>query len=65
LGEDVRADQVANDLMHAGVSVSTAEPFATTAQVPHAIRLALGSVDLHTLHRGLEQVRQAIAGRSY
>ena len=31
------------------VAVTTAEPFATTSQVPHAIRLALGSVDMAVL----------------
>ena len=49
LPEEVRADQIATALMRDRVSVSTAEPFATSAQVPHAIRLALGSVELSTL----------------
>ena len=44
LAEDARADQVALELMREHMSVSTAEPFCTSAHVPHAIRLALGSV---------------------
>ena len=42
------------------ISVSTAEPFATTAQVPHALRLALGSVELGALRDALEKVRRVI-----
>jgi DNA-binding transcriptional MocR family regulator len=60
LAEEVRADQVATALMRDGISVSTAEPFATSAQVPHAIRLALGSVGLDTLRDALAQVRRTI-----
>lgn len=60
LPEEVRADQVAATLMRDRVSVSTAEPFATSVQVPHAIRLALGSVELSTLRSALERVTRAI-----
>ncbi|WP_353091444.1 PLP-dependent aminotransferase family protein [Methylibium sp.] len=56
LAEEVRADQVAAALMRERISVSTAEPFATSAQVPHAIRLALGSVGFDTLREALEKV---------
>ncbi|OWQ93833.1 GntR family transcriptional regulator [Roseateles aquatilis] len=65
LGEDVRADQVAMALSRERVSVSTAEPFATTRPVPHAIRLALGSVDLAALREGLVKVREVIEARTY
>ncbi|MBB2483813.1 PLP-dependent aminotransferase family protein [Mitsuaria sp. WAJ17] len=65
LGEDVRADQVAMDLLRLGVSVSTAEPYATGPAVPHAIRLALGSVALPQLRRALGLVREVIDARSY
>lgn len=34
LAQDARADQVAMTLQRAGISVSTAEPFAVSAQVP-------------------------------
>jgi DNA-binding transcriptional MocR family regulator len=51
--EDLRADQVAMALQTAGISVSTAEPFATGVQVPQALRLALGSVPLEKLRHAL------------
>jgi DNA-binding transcriptional MocR family regulator len=60
LPEEVRADRLATALMRDRISVSTAEPFATSTQVPHAIRLALGSVELDTLRGVLEKVRGAI-----
>jgi DNA-binding transcriptional MocR family regulator len=60
LEEGVRADRVAIALEREGVSVSTADPFATTAQVPHALRLALGSVELDALRAGLQTVRRVV-----
>lgn len=65
LAEEVRADLVAMALMRDRISVSTAEPFATSAQVPHAIRLALGSVDLGTLRDALEKVKRVIDDQAY
>lgn len=65
LPEGVRADQVAMALMHLGIAVSTAEPFATTTHVPHAIRLALGSVAMGQLQETLEKVRDLIEVHSY
>jgi DNA-binding transcriptional MocR family regulator len=65
LAEEVRADQVAAALMRERISVSTAEPFSTSAQVPHAIRLALGSVDYDTLREALEKVAEVIAARTF
>ncbi|EXF93554.1 GntR family transcriptional regulator [Pseudomonas fluorescens HK44] len=65
LGEEVRADQVAMALMRQQVSVSTAEPFATSANVPHAIRLALGSVPLEALEEALETVRRVVELHSF
>lgn len=65
LTEEVRADRVATALMRKRISVSTAEPFATSAQVPHAIRLALGSVDLESLREVLTTVRQVIEEQAY
>lgn len=65
LPEEVRADQVVMALMQANISVSTAEPFATTEHVPHAIRLALGSVALDTLQTALEKIRQVIDDYAY
>lgn len=60
LGEDVRADVVAMALLNEGVSVSTAEPFSTAASVPHALRLALGSLPLTVLPQALAKVRAAL-----
>ena len=64
LPEEVRADKVAMALTSDRISVSTAEPFATTAQVPHALRLALGSVELDTLRDALEKVKRVINDQS-
>ena len=47
------------------VAVSTAEPFATSAHVPHALRLALGSTDVHTLRETLCRVRQVVEEDAY
>lgn len=60
LAEDARADQVAMTLQRAGISVSTAEPFAVSAQVPHALRLALGSVPMAALREALVEVRKVV-----
>jgi DNA-binding transcriptional MocR family regulator len=65
LAQEVRADEIAMALMRERVSVSTAVPFSTSAHVPHAIRLAIGSVDLATLTRSLEIVARVIAERTY
>jgi len=47
------------------ISVSTAEPFATSVHVPQAIRLALGSTDLHSLRATLNKVRQVVEADAY
>ncbi|POA37703.1 PLP-dependent aminotransferase family protein [Pseudomonas sp. GW456-12-1-14-TSB6] len=60
LPEDVRADHIVVELMHEQVSVTTAEPFTVSAHVPHAIRLALGSVDMLALRQALLKVRQVV-----
>jgi DNA-binding transcriptional MocR family regulator len=60
LPEGARADRIAMALMNAGISVSTAEPFATGARVPHALRLALGSVQPDKLQCALVRVRQEL-----
>ncbi|NBF10821.1 PLP-dependent aminotransferase family protein [Pseudomonas sp. Fl4BN1] len=65
LPEEVRADQVAMALLRENVAVSTAEPFVSAAPVPHAIRLALGSVDMDGLREALIKVRQVIAHYAY
>lgn len=60
LPEDARAEQIVKELMREQVSVSTAEPFATSAHVPHAIRLALGSADMGALRLALQKVKWVI-----
>ncbi|MBB5459686.1 DNA-binding transcriptional MocR family regulator [Paraburkholderia sp. Cpub6] len=65
LTQEVRADAIAMTLMRERISVSTALPFATSTHVPHAIRLAIGSVDLATLRRSLETVARVINEQTY
>ncbi|SCK32590.1 transcriptional regulator, GntR family [Variovorax sp. HW608] len=64
LAPEVRADAIAMALSRERISVSTAEPFSTSAQVPHALRLALGSVDLTRLERSLETVARVVADQT-
>jgi DNA-binding transcriptional MocR family regulator len=65
LAQEVRADAIAMALLRERVAVSTALPFSTSAHVPHAIRLAIGSVDLPTLRGSLETVARVIADQTY
>jgi DNA-binding transcriptional MocR family regulator len=62
---EARADQVAAALMRETISVSTAEPFATSKTPPHAIRLALGSVDMDVLAESLATVKRVIDAYTY
>lgn len=64
LAQEIRADAIAMALSQARVSVSTAHPYSTTPNVPHAIRLALGSVSLATLEQALNTVARVIADYS-
>ena len=63
LDEEIRADKVAMALQNEGIAVSTAEPFATTAHVPHALRVALGSVQLDALRGALDTVVRVISSQ--
>ena len=65
LPQDARADRIAAALARQRISVSTAEPFATSTPAPQAIRLALGSTDLPGLRATLATVRQAIEADAY
>ncbi|WP_028300615.1 PLP-dependent aminotransferase family protein [Oceanospirillum beijerinckii] len=65
LPEEVRSDQIVMALMMQNVSVSSAEPFAITEHIPHAIRLALGSIERDKLQDTLELVRQTIDTYAY
>ncbi|QNE16898.1 PLP-dependent aminotransferase family protein [Kribbella qitaiheensis] len=60
LAPDARPDRIAATLADQGIAVSTAEPFATTPTVPHALRLALGSVTLPDLRDALQAVRHEV-----
>jgi len=65
LPPEVRAERVAAALLEAGISVSIAPPFATTKQVPQAMRLALGSVPLDRLNESLVTVKHVVDGETY
>lgn len=64
LAQEVRADAIAMALMRERISVSTAHPFAVSPHVPHAIRLALGSVGMEELRRSLEAVARVVADQT-
>jgi DNA-binding transcriptional MocR family regulator len=61
LSQGARADRVAAALARHRISVSTAEPFATTTHTPQAIRLALGSADLKNLPATLHTVAHVVS----
>jgi DNA-binding transcriptional MocR family regulator len=65
LPEGARADRIAGALARQRISVSTAEPFATSAHIPQAIRLALGSADLNGLRQALSRVREVVDADPY
>tara|TARA_R110000850_G_C9990367_1_gene466954 strand:- start:5066 stop:6403 length:1338 start_codon:yes stop_codon:yes gene_type:complete len=63
--EEARADRVVRELLDNQILVSTAEPFATAIHIPHAIRIALGSVDLDVLRSALSKVKQVVGYHTY
>ncbi|HBX8183777.1 TPA: PLP-dependent aminotransferase family protein [Klebsiella pneumoniae] len=65
LGEESRADRLANALMERRISVSTAEPFCVSATIPQALRIALGSVPFDSLLPALLSVRDAVEYEQY
>ncbi|MDH1771524.1 PLP-dependent aminotransferase family protein [Klebsiella pneumoniae] len=65
LGEESRADRLANALMERRISVSTAEPFCVSATIPQALRIALGSVPFDSLRPALLSVREAVEYEQY
>ncbi|GKL68582.1 PLP-dependent aminotransferase family protein [Klebsiella variicola] len=65
LGEESRADRLANALMERRISVSTAEPFCVSATIPQALRIALGSVPFDSLRQALLSVRGAVEYEQY
>jgi len=65
LPDEARADRAAASLARERISVATAEPFATSARAPQALRLALGSADLPVLRAALVKVRQVVEADAY
>ena len=65
LAQDARADRIAAFLARKRISVATAEPYATSAPVPQALRLALGSADLDSLRQALGEVREVVEADPY
>ncbi|WP_281082836.1 PLP-dependent aminotransferase family protein [Klebsiella quasivariicola] len=65
LGEESRADRLANALMERRISVSPAEPFCVSATIPQALRIALGSVPFDSLRPALLSVRDAVEYEQY
>lgn len=65
LGEESRADRLANALMERRISVSTAEPFCVSATIPQALRIALGSVPFDSLRPALLSLRDAVEYEQY
>lgn len=65
LGEESRADRLANALMERRISVSTADPFCVSATIPQALRIALGSVPFDSLRPALLSVRDAVEYEQY
>lgn len=57
----LRADNVVRQLQRQEVLVTSASPFATTAHVPQALRIALGSISLTALEQALHKVRDAVS----
>lgn len=60
LAGGVRAEPIVTRLRDEGISISAAEPFATTAAVPQALRLAFGGVPMGELSKVLTTVRDAV-----
>lgn len=65
LGEDARAEQIVAALLRENIAVSNAEPYASSRHVPHALRLALGSVEPAVLRAALHTTARVIRHYSY
>jgi len=55
-----RVEPIVAALIERGISVSGAEPFATTPAIPQALRLAFGDLPKANLQRVLETVRSTV-----
>lgn len=56
----LRAEPIVTRLRDEGISVSAADPFATTTAVPQALRLAFGGMSTEELSKVLATVRNAV-----
>ena len=65
LPPDARADRITANLLDGGISVSTAQPFATTSHTPQALRIALGSVKMSQLSDALIVIRDQVEADAY
>lgn len=65
LPAEVRSDEVVAELLRDHIAVSTAEPFATTAHTPQALRLALASADIDDLDYAVRRVAEVIDDHSH
>ncbi|WP_027854056.1 PLP-dependent aminotransferase family protein [Marinobacterium litorale] len=65
LPPDARADRITANLLDGGISVSTAQPFATTSHTPQALRIALGSVKMSQLSDALIVIRDQVEADVY
>ncbi|CAH6816813.1 GntR family transcriptional regulator [Vibrio chagasii] len=64
LNKGVRSDHVTTSLIKHNISVSTADPFCVVKVVPHALRIALGSVSPAALRTALQTVKNCIIDNS-
>jgi len=60
LEKGARAEPIVADLKEHGISVSGADPFATTVAVPQALRLAFGGISIAELATILDTVRENV-----
>lgn len=65
LAEEVRAEQIVSALLKQKIAVSSAQPFACGDHVPHALRLALGSVEPEALEGALQVVSKVIRDHTF
>ncbi|WP_221796721.1 PLP-dependent aminotransferase family protein [Oceanobacter mangrovi] len=60
LGNEIRADAILAALLQQNIAVSSAEPFAISQHIPHALRIALASPKIAELEVALRAVKQVL-----
>ncbi|MBV8679533.1 MAG: hypothetical protein JO338_03695, partial [Aquitalea sp.] len=58
-------EQIVSALLKQKIAVSSAQPFACSDHVPHALRLALGSVEPEALEGALQVVSKVIRDHTF